>query len=105
MKGLVYFSISSLRASLIFFFSSRRRHTRFDCDWSSDVCSSDLSQAGVVDRRAMAGMGPDDAKREHRALALDEERKRAANITEANESDPQNSSFSIMELRFDSSAA
>src|SRR2546430_7736354 len=26
-----------------FFFSSRRRHTRFDCDWSSDVCSSDLT--------------------------------------------------------------
>src|SRR2546430_635194 len=25
----------------MFFFSSRRRHTRFDCDWSSDVCSSD----------------------------------------------------------------
>src|SRR5438132_10958855 len=29
-----------------FFFSSRRRHTRSLCDWSSDVCSSDL----VVDR-------------------------------------------------------
>src|SRR5688572_23363580 len=29
-----------------FFFSSRRRHTRFDCDWSSDVCSSDLSDSG-----------------------------------------------------------
>src|SRR5256886_3030327 len=28
--------------SFLFFFSSRRRHTRFDCDWSSDVCSSDL---------------------------------------------------------------
>src|SRR2546430_4178328 len=28
--------------ALRFFFSSRRRHTRFDCDWSSDVCSSDL---------------------------------------------------------------
>src|SRR5205085_7750429 len=28
---------------VLFFFSSRRRHTRFDCDWSSDVCSSDLS--------------------------------------------------------------
>src|SRR2546427_2522037 len=28
--------------SCFFFFSSRRRHTRFDCDWSSDVCSSDL---------------------------------------------------------------
>src|SRR5256886_9653863 len=27
---------------LTLFFSSRRRHTRFDCDWSSDVCSSDL---------------------------------------------------------------
>src|SRR3954466_1070641 len=26
-----------------FFFSSRRRHTRLSCDWSSDVCSSDLS--------------------------------------------------------------
>src|SRR5207237_2262046 len=28
-----------------FFFSSRRRHTRFKCDWSSDVCSSDLRAA------------------------------------------------------------
>src|SRR5260370_42083260 len=27
---------------MLFFFSSRRRHTRFKCDWSSDVCSSDL---------------------------------------------------------------
>src|SRR2546427_9433313 len=34
--------MSSLR---FFFFSSRRRHTRFDCDWSSDVCSSDLPMA------------------------------------------------------------
>src|SRR2546430_9444396 len=30
-----------------FFFSSRRRHTRFDCDWSSDVCSSDLLNGHV----------------------------------------------------------
>src|SRR3989475_12372621 len=30
---------------IVFFFSSRRRHTRFDCDWSSDVCSSDLADA------------------------------------------------------------
>src|SRR2546430_4524783 len=30
-------------SSSLFFFSSRRRHTRFDCDWSSDVCSSDLA--------------------------------------------------------------
>src|SRR5256885_17217449 len=27
----------------VFFFSSRRRHTRLQGDWSSDVCSSDLS--------------------------------------------------------------
>src|SRR5689334_23945478 len=27
-----------------FFFSSRRRHTRWNCDWSSDVCSSDLER-------------------------------------------------------------
>src|SRR2546430_7612687 len=30
-----------LVATTVIFFSSRRRHTRFDCDWSSDVCSSD----------------------------------------------------------------
>src|SRR2546430_7813522 len=29
---------------IFFFFSSRRRNTSFDCDWSSDVCSSDLPQ-------------------------------------------------------------
>src|SRR2546427_11044025 len=32
---------------MFFFFSSRRRHTRFDCDWSSDVCSSDLAKKVV----------------------------------------------------------
>src|SRR5215211_8224478 len=31
---------------LFFFFSSRRRHTRSLCDWSSDVCSSDLRKWG-----------------------------------------------------------
>src|SRR5256886_4158951 len=34
---------------LCFFFSSRRRHTRFDCDWSSDVCSSDLVNVRVAE--------------------------------------------------------
>src|SRR2546422_2326089 len=33
---------------IFFFFSSRRRHTRCSRDWSSDVCSSDLSLTGVV---------------------------------------------------------
>src|SRR5438309_3314367 len=31
-----------------FFFSSRRRHTRWNCDWSSDVCSSDLSASAAL---------------------------------------------------------
>src|SRR5690606_5772553 len=31
--------------SFMFFFSSRRRHTRFSRDWSSDVCSSDLAKS------------------------------------------------------------
>src|SRR5256886_6986958 len=38
-----------------FFFSSRRRHTRFDCDWSSDVCSSDLDRPQLV-RDVTAGV-------------------------------------------------
>src|SRR2546430_9151995 len=29
----------------LYFYASRRRHTIFDCDWSSDVCSSDLTKA------------------------------------------------------------
>src|SRR6266481_10146988 len=33
---------------LFFFFSSRRRHTRWNCDWSSDVCSSDLKQRKLL---------------------------------------------------------
>src|SRR5207237_4948143 len=36
----------SYRASL--FFSRRRRHTRFKCDWSSDVCSSDLPRSEIL---------------------------------------------------------
>src|SRR5690606_39616862 len=42
-------------SGLFFFFSSRRRHTRFSRDWSSDVCSSDLG------RRAGRGEHPDGA--------------------------------------------
>src|SRR2546430_6199786 len=64
-------------------FSSRRRHTRFDCDWSSDVCSSDLrtedghpGRVGVV----AAGLGADDrlldaarARLEDASEAIDDE--------------------------------
>src|SRR5688500_19760710 len=33
-----------MRGDCCFFFSSRRRHTRLQGDWSSDVCSSDLEE-------------------------------------------------------------
>src|SRR5256886_12495692 len=39
---MCYEASRALVRRVFFFFSSRRRHTRFDCDWSSDVCSSDL---------------------------------------------------------------
>src|SRR6266850_1233580 len=44
--------------TLFFFFSSRRRHTRLQGDWSSDVCSSDLLGAkdGIWDRDLTTGM-------------------------------------------------
>src|SRR4051812_33885421 len=41
----------SAALSASFFFSSRRRHTILTCDWSSDVCSSDLQAS----RRACSG--------------------------------------------------
>src|SRR2546430_1603711 len=41
-----------------FFFSSRRRHTRFDCDWSSDVCSSDLGNTGGLMAAATVKLRP-----------------------------------------------
>src|SRR6266481_5403137 len=38
-----------------FFFSSRRRHTSWNCDWSSDVCSSDLSRRSCWNRAGPVG--------------------------------------------------
>src|SRR5699024_11600566 len=42
---------------ILFFFSSRRRHTRSKRDWSSDVCSSDLGECSVPTRHGdISGM-------------------------------------------------
>src|SRR5205085_3248905 len=61
--------------SMLFFFSSRRRHTRFDCDWSSDVCSSDLplkmSQAELVERLMMAGLNHESTEQLGHDWAID----------------------------------
>src|SRR5436190_15902381 len=46
MKDVFRSGDSSKKFRFAFFFSSRRRHTRSLCDWSSDVCSSDLVGTG-----------------------------------------------------------
>src|SRR5437762_9597393 len=53
----------SVAGSLRFFFSSRRRHTRYIGDWSSDVCSSDLGDrhrdaALALDRHPVGAGAP-----------------------------------------------
>src|SRR5256886_13329653 len=47
-----------------FLFSRRRRHTRFDCDWSSDVCSSDLACWVMVLRESGLHVSWEDLKRQ-----------------------------------------
>src|SRR6202034_4567377 len=37
-------------------FSSRRRHTRFDCDWSSDACSSDRSEEHTSELQSQSNL-------------------------------------------------
>src|SRR2546427_5520128 len=48
-----------------FFFSSRRRHTRFDCDWSSDVCSSDLGGEPRWDAAGLSVVRREPQRRDH----------------------------------------
>src|SRR5215510_2781507 len=51
--------LKNVKALRFFFFSSRRRHTRWPRDWSSDVCSSDLyyRPLGSADVRALIDGG------------------------------------------------
>src|SRR5207253_4658101 len=53
-RNRVYVRHGRAKVADCFFFSSRRRHTRWPRDWSSDVCSSDLKQAS---KRAPARQG------------------------------------------------
>src|SRR3712207_2619277 len=50
-------TFSSLLSLILFFFSSRRRHTRYWRDWSSDVCSSDLATASHELRTPIFSLG------------------------------------------------
>src|SRR5260370_19761009 len=64
---------------MLFFFSSRRRHTRFKCDWSSDVCSSDLGDWRAVHLRLTNQVRP----LEYLASALVEKVEHAASEQQA----------------------
>src|SRR5207237_4781926 len=59
-------AVSAICNFLVFFFSSRRRHTRFKCDWSSDVCSSDLTEmvSNINRHGPLAALSADDLLRE-----------------------------------------
>src|SRR6266568_6783040 len=61
-----------------FFFSSRRRHTRWNCDWSSDVCSSDLERLLHVEDRAygpgLAGLEVEQRRDHSRRSEIERER-------------------------------
>src|SRR5690625_7066773 len=54
----------------LFFFSSRRRHTRWPRDWSSDVCSSDLKDAVARRMGELAKFGWKDIVTENELLKL-----------------------------------
>src|SRR5438132_3820952 len=77
-----------------FFFSSRRRHTRSLCDWSSDVCSSDLERQAQRRLHRRGGHGPQrrarHGRREHlRAVrrGLEERRRRVPDLHQGKRSE------------------
>src|SRR6266571_2113949 len=55
----MFFSFTYFSYVFFFFFSSRRRHTRLTCDWSSDVCSSDVGAVDEARRQLEAELGGD----------------------------------------------
>src|SRR5699024_12177047 len=74
--------VLDLFSFFFFFFSSRRRHTRSKRDWSSDVCSSDLSTAPTwlcsSPRRTPAGRSSPSAPPRPRWTPPGSERDRTA---------------------------
>src|SRR5438876_4264820 len=69
---------SSIATPLYFFFSSRRRHTRWTGDWSSDVCSSDLPFGCATRKQATDSLSVETSSRFNRkrpVSARSEERR------------------------------
>src|SRR5438309_6933638 len=60
-------------SGFFFFFSSRRRHTRWNCDWSSDVCSSDLILEAQRCHVAILGIPAMDTVKEVKRAGLPED--------------------------------
>src|SRR5256886_14813885 len=88
INALLVYKVYSLMLCF-FFFSSRRRHTRFDCDWSSDVCSSDLEGVTRLELQANGGVSrfgneADGIRAFGKGLfgnaAADQERRRVAGV-------------------------
>src|SRR5439155_18673845 len=57
----IHIALTSI--SFVFFFSSRRRHTTWPRDWSSDVCSSDLITTGGTPQGTLLMLDPPDVIR------------------------------------------
>src|SRR2546427_1649919 len=74
---------------LVFFFSSRRRHTRFDCDWSSDVCSSDLGGTIHLIANTQLGFTTDPKEARSTDYASDLAKGFDAPIIHVNADDPE----------------
>src|SRR5689334_24083283 len=78
---------------VFFFFSGRRRHTRLNCDWSSDVCSSDLTDRMPKPPPPPANRGPNPSPALQRAVAalqmgqIVEAERLAAEVLKANRND------------------
>src|SRR5438045_9036057 len=68
-------STTSSVLSVLFFFSSRRRHTRCLSDWSSDVCSSDLGDDSLVEFGSRFTTGLATIRAGRRGVARSEERR------------------------------
>src|SRR5256885_11144260 len=82
-RGVLRVAPAIVLASLtcpLFFFSSRRRHTRLQGDWSSDVCSSDLLPE-TSRRRGLVGVARGFIRRAVRRLLLRPPGRRAAPFT------------------------
>src|SRR5439155_8288600 len=78
---------------IFFFFSSRRRHTRWPRDWSSDVCSSDLGAADDRDRAVAQGVHLGQparlvARRDEEQIAAGDHEMRERGVVADEQSDP-----------------